>query len=201
MADKKLTKTKGLIKWLNENGHTVEEAQREWDNAVSIGVGGLVGWLHKEGYDWRYLQTYQIDGLFGLAERTLLQRKANEEEQKRKEEEELRKKQEEEYKCNHYDEYILNKIDSDINLSEEELNSLRWEFDEVEKMCEENRRWSRSVRSIIKIKNRYFALDWEEGLTELQENEFYNQPIEVEKTEYQKTITVTEWKEIDSSNS
>lgn len=200
MADKRLTKTKGLIKWLTENGHTAEEAQQEWDKAVAINVGGLVGWLHKEGYDWRYLQTYQINGLFGLAERTLSQRKAAEEERKKKEEEELRRKQEEEYKRNHYDEYILNKIDSNIPLDEQELENLTWRFDEVEKICEENRRWSRSVRSIIKIGDRYFALDWEEGLTELQDNEFYNQPIEVEKIEYQKTITVTEWKEINLQN-
>jgi hypothetical protein len=37
MADKKLTKTKGLIKWLNENGHTVEEAQQEIDISLLIG--------------------------------------------------------------------------------------------------------------------------------------------------------------------
>jgi hypothetical protein len=196
MADKRLTKTKGLLKWLTENGHTAEEAQQEWDKAVAINVGGLVGWLHKEGYDWRYLQTYQINGLFGLAERTLSQRKATEEERKKKEEEELRRKQEKEYKRNHYDEYILNKIDSGENLDESELRNLRWEFDEVEIQYGENRRWSRSVRSILEIGGRYFALDWDEGLTEMQENEFYNQPIEVEKKEYPKTITVTEWNEI-----
>lgn len=195
MEQKRLTKTKGLIKWINESGHTVEEVQKEWDAAIAINVGGLVGWLHKNGYDWRYLQTYQLDGLFGLAERTLSQRKAAEEEQKRKDEEELRKKQEEEYKRNHYDEYILNKIDAGEKLDESELRSLRWEFDEVESQYGENRRWSRSVRSIIEIGGRYFALDWEEGLTELQEHEFYNQPIEVEKKEYSKTIVVTEWVE------
>lgn len=195
MEQKRLTKTKGLIKWINESGHTVEEVQKEWDAAIAINVGGLVGWLHKNGYDWRYLQTYQLDGLFGLAERTLSQRKAAEEEQKRKDEEELRKKQKEEYKRNHYDEYILNKIDAGEKLDESELRSLRWEFDEVESQYGENRRWSRSVRSIIEIGGRYFALDWEEGLTELQEHEFYNQPIEVEKKEYSKTIVVTEWVE------
>jgi hypothetical protein len=36
-------------------------------------------------------------------------------------------------------------------------------------------------------------VEWEEGLTENQENEFYNQPYEVEKKTYEKTITVTEW--------
>ena len=193
MEQRRLTKPKGLIKWITENGHTVEEVQKEWDSVVAINVGGLVGWLHKNGYDWRYLQTYQIDGLFGLTERTLANRKAAEEEKKRKDEEELHKKQEEEYKRNHYDEYILNKIDSNEKLDENELHSLLWEFDEVETIRGENRRWSRSVRSIVKIGERYFALDWEQGLTECQDNEFDNQPIEVEKKEYPKTIIVTEW--------
>ena len=31
------------------------------------------------------------------------------------------------------------------------------------------------------------------GLTEYQENAFYEQPYEVEKRTYEKTITVTEW--------
>lgn len=196
MEQKRLSKTKGLIKYITENGHTVDEVQKEWDAAIDINVGGLVGWLHKNGYDWHYLQTYQLDSLFGFAERTIASRKAAEEEQKRKEEEELSKKQEEEYKQNHYDEYILNKIDSGENLDESELRNLRWEFNVVETQHGENRRWSRSVRSILEIGGRYFALDWDEGLTEMQENEFYNQPIEVEKKEYTKTITVTEWNEI-----
>ena len=196
MAEKRLTKTKGLIKWITENGHTVEEVQKEWDSAIAIDIGGLVGWLHKNGYDWRYLQTYQLDGLFGLTEQTLANRKAAEEERKRKEKEELRKKQEEEFKRNHYDEYILSKIDAGEKLTESELRELRWEFNEVETIYGENRRWSRSVRSILEIGERYFALDWEEGLTECQENEFYNQLVEVEKKEYTKTITVTEWNEI-----
>lgn len=192
----KLTKTKGLIKWLTENGHTVEEAQREWDAAVAINVGGLVGWLNNEGYDWRYLQTYQISSLFGLAERTIAKRKTDEEERKRKEEEELHKKQEQEYISQHYDEYILSKIDNGEELTENELSEFCWNFNIVDVSYGENRRWSRSVRSIIEIGGRYFALNWEEGLTECQENEFYNQPIEVEKKEYTKTITVTEWNEI-----
>lgn len=194
--EKRLTKTKGLLKWLSENGHTVEEAQKEWDAAIAANVGGLVGWLHKEGYDWRYLQTYQITGLFGLAERTIAKRKEEEEKQKRKETEELRKKQEEEYREAHYDEYILGKIDTGEKLSEKELRDLQYNFHEVDSIYGDNRRWSRSVRSIFEIGDRFFALDWEEGLTEYQEDEYYNQPVEVVKHEYQKTITVTEWQEL-----
>ena len=95
-----------------------------------------------------------------------------------------------------YEEYMLGKIDSGEELTETELSELCWNFNVVDISYGENRRWSRSIRSIIEICGRYFALDWEAGLTEYQENEFYNQPVEVEKKEYTKTITVTEWNEI-----
>lgn len=37
---------------------------------------------------------------------------------------------------------------------------------------------------------------WENGLTENQENEYYDQPTEVKKVTTEKTITVTEWQPI-----
>lgn len=94
-----------------------------------------------------------------------------------------------------YDEELLKKIDSGEELNTSELYDIIFEF-EVENEKGENRRWLRSVRTISKIGDRYFAINWEQGLTECQENEYYEQPIEVEKVTYEKTITVTEWKEI-----
>ena len=95
-----------------------------------------------------------------------------------------------------YEVEMLMKIDSDENLSESELSTLVWEFNEIELEYGENRRWSRSATSIIEIGGRFFQVDWENGLTESQPNEFYNQPIEVKKETYEKTITVIEWKKI-----
>lgn len=94
-----------------------------------------------------------------------------------------------------YEIEMLNKIDSGEELSEKDLRSLVCEFNEVDRTKGENRRWVRSIQSIIKIGDRHFALDWEQGLTENQENEFWKQPYEVEKKTYEKTITVTEWVE------
>ena len=43
---------------------------------------------------------------------------------------------------------------------------------------------------------KYFKIKWDEGLTEYQENEYWdNKPIEVFKHTYQKMIEVTEWLE------
>ena len=106
------------------------------------------------------------------------------------------KKKKEKYKKNHYDEYVLHKIDNGEQLTEKELEKMLWSFKEINTSYGENRRWNRSVRTILEIGGRYFALDWDEGLTECQENEFYNQPVEVKKREYTKTIVVTEWDEL-----
>lgn len=86
---------------------------------------------------------------------------------------------------------FLEKFDKGETFSERELKSLRWEFNEVETIYGENRRWSRSAQTIFEVNGRLFALDWENGLTESQEDEFYNQPYEVEKRT--KTIVVNEY--------
>lgn len=46
---------------------------------------------------------------------------------------------------------------------------------------DELNRWSRNAQTIIKYKNKYYSILWEEGLTEYQDNEFYEQPYEVIK--------------------
>lgn len=91
-----------------------------------------------------------------------------------------------------YEKEFLEKIDSGKELSEGELRDLICRY-EIESEYGENRRWTRSVESIVCLCGRYFSIYWEEGLTEYQPNEFYDQPEEVEKHEYDKTIHVVEW--------
>lgn len=93
---------------------------------------------------------------------------------------------------NDFDEIMLRKIDSGEELTEYELDELRY----GDRIKEDEGRWTRTVTSIFELCGRYFALEWEEGLTEMQENEFNNQPYEVEKVTYEKTITIIEWKPI-----
>lgn len=52
-------------------------------------------------------------------------------------------------------------------------------------------RWTRTVTTVFEIEGRLFALEWEQGLTEECDDEFYNQPYEVEKKE--KTVKVVEY--------
>lgn len=87
---------------------------------------------------------------------------------------------------------ILKAIDAGEELSEKVLQDLAY-YQSIEDTYGENRRWSRWVRSIIDLNGRYFAIEWDEGLTEMQPDEFYEQPYEVELKEYDKVVHVKEW--------
>lgn len=86
---------------------------------------------------------------------------------------------------------FLTRFDNQEKFSERELSDLRWEFKEIETNYGDNRRWTRSATTIFQIGERYFALDWEEGLTESQENEFWDQPYEVYPKEVTRVVTGT----------
>lgn len=89
---------------------------------------------------------------------------------------------------------IYNRLQNGEYLSEKDISYLvdNCELRE-DREVGENRRWSRSVCSIVELGGKYYSITWEEGLTENQENDFTNQPIEVKLNEYEKTITVREW--------
>ena len=90
------------------------------------------------------------------------------------------------------EEYFLKQIENHIPLTEEELRTLVL-FYSIEEMYGADHRWHKEVTSIVRLGNRYFAVEWYQGLTELQDNEFFDQPYEVEFKEYEKTITIKEW--------
>ena len=98
------------------------------------------------------------------------------------------------------DEQILNILIKHKKIKENELKDLIniYEFDTIEG---EDRRWSRTNQSFLKIKERYFVIVWEEGLTEMQQNDYNNQPYEVIKKETKILIpehyeTKIEWKKV-----
>lgn len=91
---------------------------------------------------------------------------------------------------------IFEDLQNGENLREDDLRYLVWNY-EIDRENGENRRWSRTVTSIVEIGGKTYSIDWEEGLTECQENSFYDQPIEVRKHEYEKVVKVTEWLPVD----
>lgn len=89
---------------------------------------------------------------------------------------------------------FLAKYDNGEKFTEEELSDLRWEFVEVDTQYGENHRWNRPATTIFRVEDRLFALDWWEGLTEMQEHEFYDQPYEVK--EVKKMVEITKYERI-----
>lgn len=63
-------------------------------------------------------------------------------------------------------EYYLNKLDNGEELTERECLDMAYEFD-IENNYGDNRRWSRYVKTICKLNDRYFAIEWDQGLTEM----------------------------------
>lgn len=92
---------------------------------------------------------------------------------------------------------IYNDLQNGVKLSSSDLSYLVYNFElDDQREVGENRRWQRGVTSIIELGGKHYAISWEEGLTENQENDFWEQPVEVEKHEYEKVVTITEWKPV-----
>lgn len=74
---------------------------------------------------------------------------------------------------------VLNKFDNGETLSEREIRQIiEYGIDED---AGEDRRWTRTVGVLSEIEGRYFYTEYEQGLTEYQDDEYSNQPIEVFK--------------------
>lgn len=74
---------------------------------------------------------------------------------------------------------VLSKFDNGETLSEREIREVI-EYG-ISEDYGEDRRWSRTVGVLSKINDRFFYTEYEQGLTENQEDEYYDQPIEVFK--------------------
>ncbi|HAU84923.1 MAG TPA: hypothetical protein DCW90_05305 [Lachnospiraceae bacterium] len=98
---------------------------------------------------------------------------------------------------------IIEKMYAGEELSEEELRILATgfscfcnvepgEYEEVGLLEKEFGRWTQQVTTVIKTGNDFWAIDWDRGLTEHQENEFYNQPYRVERKERMEKVVYYE---------
>lgn len=90
---------------------------------------------------------------------------------------------------NNFEQCILNKIDNNIKLSYDEMEKLVWEhsIDRIKNNKENN------IKTIVKIGERYFLIKWKDSSTQLKANQYFGQPYEVIKKEYNKIVHVVEW--------
>lgn len=184
------TPTKEQKAWMKESGYTESQLDSFWNE--NIGTNAIVRNLNANGMTWRDMNLSCVKQLPTQRERDLKALSEKAEKERAGKEAEEKKRQEKKYYADHFEEIMVSKIEHSENLSREELSTLVYEYD-LETEHGENRRWTRSNTTIVKLRGRYFSIDWEEGLTEFQKNEFYSQPIEVTKKTYEKTITVTKW--------
>lgn len=89
------------------------------------------------------------------------------------------------------EEKIQMKLESGEKLSEREMRNMDMYFSEVYREEGESRRWSKSILSVFEVGDKKYALNWEEGLTESQENEYWEQPYLVKLEEKEVVITKT----------
>ena len=91
-----------------------------------------------------------------------------------------------------FEKEMLTKIDAGEKLDRSELAKLCYDYS----ICDEEgyeHRWVREMESIVELDGRYLSNLWMRGLTEGQENECEDQPVEVRKHTDEQTIEVTEW--------
>lgn len=84
---------------------------------------------------------------------------------------------------------IVMKLKKGEELSENEIKNLL-DLKTVHEEHGEDRRWSKSVLTVIEVDGECYAVEWEKGLTEMQEDMFYNQPYKVKLEKVKKEITV-----------
>ena len=96
---------------------------------------------------------------------------------------------------------FLARYDKCENFNERELKDIFYlDFlEDEDDICEiiedeydEPRRWQRNHTKWVKINGRYFELNADEALTELQDTDYWRQPQEVIMTQETRVITVVE---------
>jgi len=190
----KLKRYEETVRWAKDNGYSEEFMDAQWEDAIKTqrSDNGLVGLIRANGGDWRNLAPWQVSGLIGYADKLRERYQKEDAEKAKKQLAEAERKRQREYYNLHREEILVDKIDRREQLSVQEIEDFLFECGkEVDRKEEDDGRWTKHVCTIKKVNNRYFAVPWEKGLTEMQENEFYEQPYEVEP--HEKQIVITEW--------
>ena len=93
---------------------------------------------------------------------------------------------------------VIQKVLNKEELSSRELALVAYEYDEYhfEVIEGEDRRWVRGMTTVLKIDDRYFVIDYDQGLTEYQEDQFYDQPYEVTVEQKERTIIENFYKRV-----
>lgn len=70
-----------------------------------------------------------------------------------------------------FEDEILKKYDNGISMSDDDMSEAIFMY-EIDREDLDEYRWTTLIRSVIKVKDRYFEIDWIQGNTEMQEDDF-----------------------------
>lgn len=140
--------------WMKENGYTEKQLDELWNESIETNY--IIRNLAKSGMSWRDMNVSCVMQLPTQKERDAENAKREMEEKQAKLDSEVKEKANEEYYYNHFEELMVEKIENKQNLTKEELRGIH-DF-EIDRDDGENRRWTRSVSSILKMCGRYFNL-------------------------------------------
>lgn len=179
--------------YLKESGYTAKDMENFYNELIPI--NWKIRMLSSNGKKWNDLPIHLIRELPTQKEHDLkaIKEKELEEEQKRIAEQKAR--EEAEYYENNFERIMADKIERKENLTEKELQTLVWDY-QIDIQEEDSGRWTKHMRAIVELCGNLYAINYEQGLTECQENEYPYQPVKVKRVELTKTITVIEYVEV-----
>lgn len=187
-----MASSKQIKQFCDKMGFTRKDLQEKWDRLLELEYENAIFFKKYVG-NWTKLSISMIEEMMALDEDEVINMKHEKQLQQEKEQEELEKeKRQQEYYETHFVEIMIDKIEKRQLLTEQELERLVEDYTETEEEGDIGR-WTQSMVSYCLLNGRYFAIPWERGLTELQPNEFDEQPYEVQKVETTQTMTVIVW--------
>lgn len=86
---------------------------------------------------------------------------------------------------------IEEKLEDGDYLTEDEIKYLCWEYPCIYEEEGDSGRWSTFMITVVDVNGKFYAINWQRGLTEYQENIYDNQPYECEIIKKEVTVTKT----------
>lgn len=188
------TAPKEHLEWMKEAGYTAADMDKFWQE--NYGTNSVVTNLTDHGYTWRDMNLCVIQKLPTQKERDAESLRQKREAEIAAEEAARKEAEAKKYYQDHFEEIMIKKIETNENLTEKELRTLVYEYNEHTEYGDDHR-WTREAFTVVKLCDRYFGIDWMKALTEMGEDEFYNQPYEVKQVE--KVVVTKEWVELDAA--
>lgn len=91
---------------------------------------------------------------------------------------------------------IEEKLEDGDYLTEDEIEQLCWDYPCAYQEEDDSGRWTTFMVTVVEVNGKLYAINWQKGLTEYQENSYDEQPYECELVEEEVTITKTTIQEV-----